>query len=90
MMVHLGDTPYNLTDSDFEYVASRTEGFSSSDISICVEDVLLEPLRKTQDAMFFYKNPEGMWTICEPEKQGAVQITMQELALKGLSSKQIA
>ncbi|MED6222378.1 Vacuolar protein sorting-associated protein 4B [Stylosanthes scabra] len=85
--VHLGDTPYNLTDSDFEYLASRTEGFSGSDISICVEDVLLEPLRKTQDAMFFYKNPEGMWTICGPEQQGAVQVTMQDLASKGLSSK---
>ncbi|XLR33804.1 hypothetical protein HN51_043076 [Arachis hypogaea] len=85
--VHLGDTPYNLTESDFEYLASRTEGFSGSDISICVEDVLLEPIRKTQDAMFFYENPEGMWTLCEPEQQGAVQTTMQELASKGLSSK---
>ncbi|QHN95193.1 Protein SUPPRESSOR OF K(+) TRANSPORT GROWTH DEFECT [Arachis hypogaea] len=52
-----------------------------------VEDVLLEPIRKTQDAMFFYENPEGMWTLCEPEQQGAVQTTMQELASKGLSSK---
>ncbi|CAA6658135.1 unnamed protein product [Spirodela intermedia] len=44
--VHLGDTPHNLTESDFEYLARRTDGFSGSDISVCVKDVLFEPVRK--------------------------------------------
>ncbi|KAF1886620.1 hypothetical protein Lal_00045853 [Lupinus albus] len=85
--VHLGDTPHNLTESDFEHLASKTEGFSGSDISVCVKDVLFEPVRKTQDAMFFFKSSEGMWIPCGPKQQGAVQITMQELAVKGLASK---
>jgi hypothetical protein len=34
--VHLGDTPHNLTGSDFEKLAQKTEGFSGSDISVCV------------------------------------------------------
>jgi hypothetical protein len=34
--VHLGDTPHNLTESDFEHLAYKTEGFSGSDISVCV------------------------------------------------------
>ena len=34
--MHLGDTPHNLTESDFENLASQTEGFSGSDISVCV------------------------------------------------------
>jgi hypothetical protein len=34
--VHLGDTPHNLTESDFEKLAQKTEGFSGSDISVCV------------------------------------------------------
>ncbi|KAJ1684967.1 hypothetical protein LUZ63_016357 [Rhynchospora breviuscula] len=34
--VHLGDTPHNLVESDFEYLASKTEGFSGSDIAVCV------------------------------------------------------
>uniref|UniRef100_A0A7N2LF23 AAA+ ATPase domain-containing protein n=1 Tax=Quercus lobata TaxID=97700 RepID=A0A7N2LF23_QUELO len=33
--VHLGDTPHNLTESDFENLARKTEGFSSSDIAVC-------------------------------------------------------
>ncbi|KAL2330471.1 hypothetical protein Fmac_018052 [Flemingia macrophylla] len=85
--VHLGDTPHNLTESEFEYLASRTEGFSGSDISVCVKDVLFEPVRKTQDAMFFFKNPEGMWIPCGPKQKGAVPTTMQELAAKGLASQ---
>jgi len=49
--------------------------------------VLFEPVRKTQDAMFFFKSPEGMWIPCGPKQHGAVQTTMQDLATKGLASK---
>ncbi|MBA0800329.1 hypothetical protein Gohar_010771 [Gossypium harknessii] len=86
-LVHLGDTPHNLTESDFENLARRTEGFSGSDISVCVKDVLFEPVRKTQDAMFFFKTPNNMWMPCGPKQPGAVQITMQELAAKGLAAQ---
>ncbi|GAB2269658.1 Vacuolar protein sorting-associated protein 4B [Dionaea muscipula] len=85
--VHLGDTPNNLTESDFENLACKTEGFSGSDISVCVKDVLFEPVRKTQDAMFFYKSKGDTWVPCGPKQPGAVQITMQELAAQGLASK---
>ncbi|XP_024533763.1 protein SUPPRESSOR OF K(+) TRANSPORT GROWTH DEFECT 1 isoform X2 [Selaginella moellendorffii] len=34
--VHLGDTPSNLSERDFEDLAKRTEGFSGSDIAVCV------------------------------------------------------
>lgn len=34
--VHLGDTPHDLTESDFETLGYKTEGFSGSDISVCV------------------------------------------------------
>ncbi|KAL2319894.1 hypothetical protein Fmac_028863 [Flemingia macrophylla] len=52
-----------------------------------VKDVLFEPVHKTQDAMFFFKNPEGMWIPCGPKQKGAVPTTMQELAAKGLASQ---
>ncbi|KAG9453635.1 hypothetical protein H6P81_006539 [Aristolochia fimbriata] len=84
--VHLGDTPHNLTESDFEHLARRTEGFSGSDISVCVKDVLFEPVRKTQDAMFFVKTSNDMWVPCGPKHPGSVQTTMQDLATKGLAS----
>ncbi|GFZ12669.1 AAA-type ATPase family protein [Actinidia rufa] len=85
--VHLGDTPHNLTESDFESLARKTEGFSGSDISVCVKDVLFEPVRKTQDAMFFVKTPNDLWMPCGPKQPGAIQTTMQDLAAKGLASQ---
>ncbi|KAM7526790.1 hypothetical protein LguiA_016692 [Lonicera macranthoides] len=85
--VHLGDTPHNLTESDFERLANKTEGFSGSDISVCVNEVLFEPVRKTQDAMFFIKSSNDVWVPCGPRQPGAVQTTMQELAEQGLASQ---
>ncbi|KAG7653528.1 P-loop containing nucleoside triphosphate hydrolase [Arabidopsis suecica] len=85
--VHLGDTPHNLNEADFEYLARRTEGFSGSDVAVCVKDVLFEPVRKTQDAMFFFNAPDGTWIPCGPKQPGAIQITMQDLAEKGLAGK---
>ncbi|KAK7818657.1 protein suppressor of k(+) transport growth defect 1 [Quercus suber] len=73
--VHLGDTPHNLTESDFEHLAHKTEGFSGSDIAVCVKDVLFEPVRQTRDAKFFKKNSSDMW------------VTLQELDAQGLASK---
>ncbi len=51
--VHLGDTPHNLTQRDFDALGKKTDGFSGSDVSVVVKDVLMEPVRKTQDAMHF-------------------------------------
>ncbi|KAI3912284.1 hypothetical protein MKW92_053675 [Papaver armeniacum] len=84
--VHLGDTPHNLTENDFQALARKTDGFSGSDIAVSVKDVLFEPVRKTQDAMFFYKN-DNMWIPCGPKQPGAIQTTMQELDAQGLASQ---
>ncbi|MCO5586277.1 hypothetical protein L7F22_040216 [Adiantum nelumboides] len=89
--VHLGDTPSDLSEADFEELARRTEGFSGSDISVCIKDVLFEPVRKTQDAMHFQrvttKDGEEMWMPCGPRQRGAVQTTMQDLATRGLAAQ---
>uniref|UniRef100_A0A9I9DNV4 Protein SUPPRESSOR OF K(+) TRANSPORT GROWTH DEFECT 1 n=2 Tax=Cucumis melo TaxID=3656 RepID=A0A9I9DNV4_CUCME len=85
--VHLGDTPNNLTEGDFESLTLRTEGFSGSDISVCVKDVLSQCVRNTRDAVFFHKTSDGMWETCGSKQPGAVEITMKELAAKGFASK---
>ncbi|XP_030966869.1 protein SUPPRESSOR OF K(+) TRANSPORT GROWTH DEFECT 1-like isoform X3 [Quercus lobata] len=37
MQWHIGETPHNLGTEDFQYLASKTDGFSGSGISICVK-----------------------------------------------------
>ena len=38
---------------EFEELGRRTQGFSGSDINVIVKDVLMEPIRKTQEATHF-------------------------------------
>ena len=57
--IHLGDTPNALTQPDFEELGRRTDGFSGSDISVVVKDVLMEPVRKTQEATHFRRAPRA-------------------------------
>ncbi|XWS75334.1 hypothetical protein CRYUN_Cryun01aG0077500 [Craigia yunnanensis] len=46
--VHLGDTPHNLIESEFEYLARKTVGFSGSDISVCAPNGMWVPCGPTQ------------------------------------------
>ena len=59
--IHLGDTPHNLTRGDFAELGEHTAGFSGSDIAVLVKDVLMQPVRKTQEATHFKKvrGPDG-------------------------------
>ena len=56
--IHIGKTPNKLNDKDFEYMATKTEGFSGSDISGIVQDALMEPVRTMQQATHFKKIPD--------------------------------
>ena len=85
--VHLGDTPHNLTERDFEHLAYRTDGFSGSDISVCVNNVLFEPVLIIKDASYFVKTFNSIWVPCDPIQCGAVQVTLQEIEVQSLASK---
>ena len=85
--IHLGDTPHALNQADFEVLASKTEGFSGSDIAVVVKDVLMQPIRKTQEATHFrYVTAMGGQRAlepCSPGDSGAFEATLQSLADAG-------
>eukprot|EP00585_Thalassiosira_rotula_P007312 CAMPEP_0196137228 /NCGR_PEP_ID=MMETSP0910-20130528/5276_1 /TAXON_ID=49265 /ORGANISM="Thalassiosira rotula, Strain GSO102" /LENGTH=455 /DNA_ID=CAMNT_0041397661 /DNA_START=320 /DNA_END=1687 /DNA_ORIENTATION=+ len=51
--IHLGDTPNNLSEDDFDELGQMTEGASGSDIKVLVKEALMEPLRRCQQAQQF-------------------------------------
>lgn len=51
--VHLGDTPHSLSEADYQVLGQRTEGFSGSDVSVVVKDVLMQPIRLIREATHF-------------------------------------
>jgi len=51
--LHVGKTPNDLSDDDFDILGEKTPGFSGSDINGVVQDALMEPVRTMQDATHF-------------------------------------
>lgn len=54
-MLNVGTTPCELTSADYRTLAEMTEGYSGSDISIAVQDALMQPVRKIQSATHYKK-----------------------------------
>lgn len=76
--IAVGDTKCELTQSDYKKLGQETEGYSGSDISIAVQDALMQPVRKIQTATHYKKvDVDGteMLTPCSPGDTGAMEMT---------------
>ncbi|GIL89111.1 hypothetical protein Vretimale_16151 [Volvox reticuliferus] len=89
--IHLGDTPNDLTDADYRELGRRTEGFSGSDVSVAVKDVLMQPIRLLREATHFKKvrAPDGGegWEPCSPGDPGAQELSLNYFAENNLADK---
>ncbi|CAD7704373.1 unnamed protein product [Ostreobium quekettii] len=79
--VHLGDTPHNLTEKEFQALAAKTEGFSGSDIAVVVKGVLMEPIKVVQGSQHFKRTRDAdgqmKYTPCAPDDTGAEEKNLQ-------------
>ena len=51
----VGDTKCEMTQNDYKTLAQMSDGYSGSDISIAVQDALMQPVRKIQTATHYKK-----------------------------------
>ena len=51
----VGTTPCDIKGPDFKVLGQLSEGYSGSDISIAVQDALMQPVRKIQTATHYKK-----------------------------------
>lgn len=88
--LHIGNTPHQLTERDFQDLANRTVGYSGADISIVVRDALMMPVRKVQSATHFKrvsgpsrKDPNvilhDLLTPCSPGESGAIEMSWTDI-----------
>ena len=56
--IAVGSTPCKLTPEDYKELGTLSEGYSGSDISIAVQDALMQPVRKIQMATHYRKVSE--------------------------------
>ncbi|KAJ5693022.1 Vacuolar protein sorting-associated protein 4 [Penicillium macrosclerotiorum] len=77
-MLAVGSTPCHMTQADYRTLAEMSDGYSGSDISIAVQDALMQPIRKIQTATHYKKvSVDGAekLTPCSPGDAGAVEMT---------------
>ncbi|KAK3306089.1 P-loop containing nucleoside triphosphate hydrolase protein [Chaetomium strumarium] len=78
----VGDTNTALKPEDFRELAKAAEGYSGSDISIVVQDALMQPVRKIQQATHFkkvMKDGKEMLTPCSPGDPQAIEMTWESV-----------
>lgn len=81
--LHLGDTPNDLNDHDFQTLGEMTPGFSGSDCSTVVKDVLMQPIRLLRESTHFRQipSPDGpKYVPCAPNAPGAKEMSLQYFA----------
>lgn len=77
--VHIGNTPSDLVEEDYSELATVTNGFSGSDISVIVRDALMEPLRAMSYATHFRKVKDDKWEPCTSSVRGAVTMSLMDM-----------
>lgn len=81
--IAIGNTPTALRSEDYRALALEAEGYSGSDISIVVQDALMQPVRKIQQATHFKEviDAEGKprVTPCSPGDPGAKEMTWEDV-----------
>ncbi|KAF2025534.1 vacuolar protein sorting-associated protein-like protein VPS4 [Setomelanomma holmii] len=78
----VGNTPCELTQQDFRTLADLSEGYSGSDISIAVQDALMQPVRLIQTATHYKPvevDGQTKWTPCSPGDPQAQEKSWTEL-----------
>lgn len=79
----VGKTPCELKNEDFKYLGQISEGFTGSDISIVVQDALMQPVRKIQTATHYKKvldkDGKERLTPCSPGDRGAMEMTWEDV-----------
>ena len=75
--IHLGNTPNDMTEEQFEELARRSQHYSSSDIKVAVKSALMQPVRECQTATHFMESDlDQMLVPCSPNAPGAMRMSL--------------
>ncbi|KAK7739664.1 Vacuolar protein sorting-associated protein 4 [Cytospora paraplurivora] len=80
--IAVGDTKTSLKPEDYRELAKLSEGYSGSDIAVAVQDALMQPVRKIQQATHFKPvMADGVKRVtpCSPGEPDAMEMTWEEV-----------
>ncbi|KAI3396091.1 hypothetical protein diail_508 [Diaporthe ilicicola] len=80
--IAVGDTKTSLKSEDYRELAKLSEGYSGSDIAVAVQDALMQPVRKIQQATHFKTvevDGQQKVTPCSPGEPNAMEMTWEQV-----------
>ncbi|KUI60184.1 Vacuolar protein sorting-associated protein 4 [Cytospora mali] len=80
--IAVGDTKTSLKPEDYRELAKLSEGYSGSDIAVAVQDALMQPVRKIQQATHFKPvMADGVKRVtpCSPGEPDAMEMTWEQV-----------
>ena len=80
----VGTTPCDLKANDFRQLGMLSEGYSGSDISIAVQDALMQPVRKIQTATHY----KSVMVEVSDEMEDAAEEDMKNGEVDGSGNKE--
>ena len=81
--ISVGTTPCELVASDYRKLGELSEGYSGSDISIAVQDALMQPVRKIQTATH-YKKVKSSISPNDLSQQKKIWLTPRKVISDGI------
>jgi len=88
----VGDTHTALKPEDYRELARAAEGYSGSDITIAVQDALMQPVRKVLEATHYKKvtvDGKQKLTPCSPGDPGAIEMSWEQVPTEELLEPQV-
>jgi vacuolar protein-sorting-associated protein 4 len=80
--IHVGDVPCGLEPKDYAELGKRAAGLSGSDISIAVQDALMQPVKKISSSKFWRKvddKGKEKWTPCKEDSPGSTPMNWRKV-----------
>eukprot|EP00297_Palpitomonas_bilix_P005985 CAMPEP_0113888584 /NCGR_PEP_ID=MMETSP0780_2-20120614/12949_1 /TAXON_ID=652834 /ORGANISM="Palpitomonas bilix" /LENGTH=434 /DNA_ID=CAMNT_0000877441 /DNA_START=52 /DNA_END=1356 /DNA_ORIENTATION=+ /assembly_acc=CAM_ASM_000599 len=91
--IRIGKTPVDLDKEQLDEIASKTDGYSGSDITNLVQDAIMGPVRRLQRATHFKQiavDGKQKWTACSPGERGAEEKELMQIPADELEVPKVA
>lgn len=72
-------TKNSLTEQDWIELGNQSEGYSGSDLAVVVNEALMMPVRKCQQAKKFKKTPDGGWMPTFPSDAEGTTMSLMDI-----------
>jgi len=89
--IHLKDVNIELDDKDFDLLIEKTDGYSGSDISNCISEAVMEPIRELRDCSTWRWNDDKMsLSPTSRDDASAISLRLENIPSEKVQPRKVA